>query len=115
MTTVSPASPAPTTGTTGIGATSAPTSVDPRLKQAAQGFEAIFVRQMLASARQDNFGDTLWGSDQGHDTFTAMRDETFADITAQSGSLGLARQIERQLSGKGAPAAPTTPAAGAKP
>ena len=73
---------------------------DPRLHKAAQAFEAIFVRQMLSSARQGNFGDTLWGSDQGHDTFTAMRDEKFADIAAQSGTLGLGQQIEKQLAGK---------------
>lgn len=80
----------------------ATTPVDPRLKKAAQGFEAIFVRQMLASARAQNFGDKLWGDDQGRDTFTAMRDDKFADITAQSGTLGLAQQIEHQLAGKGA-------------
>ena len=64
---------------------------------------------MLSSARQQNFGDTLWGSDQGHDTFTAMRDEKFADIAAQSGTLGLGKQIEKQLGGK------SGPATGAKP
>ncbi|WP_428331780.1 rod-binding protein [Novosphingobium sp.] len=104
MTTISPI--------TAAGASAAAKPLDPRLKQAAQGFEAIFVRQMLASARKDNFGDTLWGSDQGHDTFTAMRDEKFADITAHSGTLGLAKQIEDQLAGKGSPAIPAT---GAKP
>jgi flagellar protein FlgJ len=74
-----------------------------RLHQAAQAFEAIFVRQMLSSARQTSFGDTLWGEDQGHDTFTAMRDERFAEITAQSGALGLGKQVEAQLSARLAP------------
>ena len=68
-----------------------------RLHQAAQAFEAIFVRQMLASARQSNFGDDLWGDDHGQDTFTAMRDERFADLTAQSGALGLAQRVETDL------------------
>ena len=71
-----------------------------RLHQAAQAFEAIFVRQMLAAARQSDFGDSLWGSDQGQGTFAGMRDERLADLTAQSGTLGLAQQIERQLAPK---------------
>jgi flagellar protein FlgJ len=91
------------------GATTASSPERARLHQAAQQFEAIFVRQMLSSARASNFGDTLWGDDQGNQTFTQMRDERFADITAQSGTLGLAKQVEAQLSGRladaGAPAA----------
>lgn len=68
-----------------------------RLHQAAQAFEAIFVRQMLASANSADFGDDLWGKDPGHDTFAQMRNERLADVMAQGGSLGLARQIEAQL------------------
>ena len=96
MTTVSPTTSAPTSATT-----PQTTPADPRLHKAAQAFEAIFVRQMPSAARQGNFGDTLWGSDQGHETFSAMRDEKFADIAAQSGTLGLGKQIEAQLAGKG--------------
>ncbi len=80
------------------GSTATPSPERARLHQAAQAFEAIFVRQMMASARQSNFGDTLWSDDKGQDTFTAMRDERFADLTAQSGTLGLARQVESDLS-----------------
>jgi len=80
--------------------TAAATPERARLHQAAQAFEAIFVRQMLSSARQTNFGDTLWGTDQGSDTFTAMRDERFADIASQSGTLGLGKQVEAQLSAR---------------
>lgn len=32
-----------------------------RLHKAAQAFEAIFVRQMLASARSGGFDKDLWG------------------------------------------------------
>lgn len=67
-----------------------------QLKQAATAFEAIFVRQMLASAREDGVGNDLFGS-QADDTFRQMRDEAFADIAAKQGALGLAAQIERQL------------------
>ena len=107
-----------TISSTGVAATSTATpATSPeraRLHQAAQAFEAIFVRQMLSTARQSSFGDTLWGDDKGQDTFTAMRDERFADITAQSGALGLAKQVERDLSARLGDAAPV-PAAGGQP
>ena len=67
-----------------------------RLASAAKAFEAIFVRQMLSAARQAGFGDSLIGG-QGLDTFRSMQDSQFADMTAQTGTLGLAKQIEVQL------------------
>lgn len=74
------------------------TAADQRaeLREAAQAFEAILLRQMLASSRATDFGgnDLFEDSD---DTFTQMRDERFADIAAQSGQLGFADAIERQL------------------
>lgn len=68
-----------------------------RLKGAAQQFEAIFLRQMLAAARSTDFGgDELFGG-QGEDTFREMRDAQFAQIASESGTLGLAARIEAQL------------------
>jgi flagellar protein FlgJ len=69
------------------------------LAKAATRFEAIFARQMLASARKAGFGDSLFSS-QGNDTFRQMLDERFADIMADSGSLGLGKTIETQLGRK---------------
>ncbi len=54
------------------------------------------MRQMLSAARQAGFRDTLTGG-QGMETFRSMQDSQFADLAAQSGALGLARQIEAQL------------------
>lgn len=68
-----------------------------RLATAAQQFEAIFVRQMLAAARKAEFASELSGG-QAMDTFRTMQDENFADIAAKTGALGLAAQIEAQLS-----------------
>lgn len=75
----------------------APTDRD-KLAQAAKQFEAIFTRQMLASARAAKLGgdDPLFGG-QGLDTFRQMQDERFADIAANSGTLGLAKSLETQL------------------
>ncbi|MCB2065045.1 MAG: rod-binding protein [Erythrobacter sp.] len=89
---------------TAISATSGPFSLTPQaaspreqLRGAAQAFEAIFLRQLLASARASDFGgDDLLGG-PGIEQFEAMRDEQFADIASQQGMFGLAEAIERQL------------------
>jgi peptidoglycan hydrolase FlgJ len=71
-----------------------------QLAKAAQQFEAIFVRQMLAAARKSDFGGELLGGHsggQGLDTFRQMQDEHFADLAAQQGSFGLGKMIETHL------------------
>lgn len=68
-----------------------------KLHEAAAQFEAIFVRQMLQTARKADFGDKLV-SGQGLDSFKQMQDEKFADIAAHQGAFGIARGIERQVS-----------------
>lgn len=68
-----------------------------RLGEAARGFEAIFIRQMLAAARQADFGDPLLGGSGnggGLDTFRQMQDDRFAQIASESGAFGLAKQLE---------------------
>lgn len=75
-----------------------------RLSGAARQFEAVFLRQMLASARKASFGDNLLGG-QALDTFRTMQDEHFADLAAQRGGLGLSAMIERHLAAQ-VPAAP---------
>lgn len=72
------------------------TSDRQKLAAAARQFEAIFLRQMLASARKADFGDKLIGG-QGLETFHAMLDEHFAGVAAGTGAFGLASMIERQL------------------
>lgn len=84
-------------------APSAPVKVaDPQraeLREAAQQFEAILLRQMLASARTTDFGGSdLFG--QSDDTFREMRDARFAEVASGSGQLGFAAAIERQLAGR---------------
>ena len=68
------------------------------LKEAAQAFEAILLRQMLSSARATDFGGNDLFGGEGEKTFAEMRDSQFADIVSQSGQLGFAEAIERQLS-----------------
>jgi flagellar protein FlgJ len=67
-----------------------------KLGAVATQFEAMLVRQVLAAARQAGFKDELLGSSAG-DTFRQMMDDRFADVLAQSGTLGFAKTIETQL------------------
>ena len=67
-----------------------------KLAAAAKQFEAIFIRQMLSAARQTDFGGGLFDS-EALGTFRQMQDERFAEIAAQTGAFGIAKQIEAQL------------------
>ena len=80
-----------------------------RLSAAAKQFEAIFIRQMLSAARQSSLGGDLLGG-KGVDTFREMQDARFADLAAESGTFGLAKHIEAQLSASVAPGASTSSA-----
>lgn len=67
------------------------------LRKAAEGFEAIMVRKLLATARASSFAEDTPLTGGGMQQFQAMRDEHFADIAAKSGAFGFARSIEAQL------------------
>jgi flagellar protein FlgJ len=69
-----------------------------KLAAVAKQFEAIFLRQMLASARKTDFsgGDGLFSS-EAMGTFRQMQDERFADIASDTGAFGLAKMIEAHL------------------
>lgn len=74
-----------------------PANGEASLRDAAEGFEALFLRQMLAAARQADFGgEALFGSN-GEDTFTEMRDARCAEIAAEAGTLGIADMLEAQF------------------
>lgn len=67
------------------------------LRETAQQFEAILLRQMLASARNVDFGGNDLFGGESDKTFHEMRDAQFAEITAKSGQFGFAAAIEQQL------------------
>jgi flagellar protein FlgJ len=67
-----------------------------QLKEVAQQFEALLLRQMLAEARKADFGSDAF-SGQGIATFREMADSRFADIAASTGTLGLGKLIESQV------------------
>lgn len=74
-------------------ATAAP-QPDAALKQTAKQFEAIFLRQMIASMRTPSLGDDLFGS-AASNQFRDMSDARLADSMA--GSFGIAQLLEKQL------------------
>jgi flagellar protein FlgJ len=67
------------------------------LRKAAEGFEAIMVRKLLATARAASFAEDTPLTGGGRKQFEAMRDEHIADIAAASGGFGFARSIEASL------------------
>ncbi len=64
------------------------------LGRVAQQFEAIFLRQMIASMRSPSLGDDLFGSDASNQ-FRDMSDARLADSMA--GQFGIAQLLEKQL------------------
>jgi flagellar protein FlgJ len=69
-------------------------------REVAQQFEALFIESMLKSMRTASFGDSLTGSDQA-DMYRDMMDHQLAINLSQSGGIGMADIIERQLGGVG--------------
>lgn len=92
------------TNTTPVSGLSAPSAAPAasgadraRLHKAAQDFEAMFLRQILSGARTSTQGSQALFGHKPDDTFTQMRDDRFAQIIAQSGTLGLAARLEAQF------------------
>ena len=61
----------------------------PAIAKVAAQFEALFVAQMLKSARAASLGDDLTGT--GGATFTDLGDQLRADVLARQSPLGVAR------------------------
>jgi flagellar protein FlgJ len=70
-----------------------------KLKAVAQQFEAVFLRQMIASMRQASPGDGLFDS-SASDQFRDMADARVADDMATKGGLGIAEMLIRHYGAK---------------
>jgi flagellar protein FlgJ len=73
--------------------------VDPALRKAAEAFEAVILREMLATMRKAKLGDDIFGSG-ATDNFREMADARTADSLAALRQFGIADMVEQQLSGK---------------
>ena len=72
------------------------TKPDPALRKAAEAFEAVMLRQMMASMRQAKLGKDVFGS-SATDNFREMSDAKLADNMAGLRQFGIADMVERQL------------------
>jgi flagellar protein FlgJ len=69
------------------------------LRKAAEQFEAVILRQLLASMRQAKLGDDMMGS-SATDNFREMADARTADSIAAMRQFGIADMVERQFRGR---------------
>lgn len=72
---------------------------DGKLREAAEAFEAIILRQMLATMRQARLADDPFGSG-ATDNFRELADARLADSIAARRQFGIADMVEQQLSGQ---------------
>jgi peptidoglycan hydrolase FlgJ len=71
---------------------------DTELRKVAEAFEAVILRQMMASMRKAKLGDEMFGS-SATDNFREMADAKLADNIAEMRQFGIADLVEKQLAG----------------
>ncbi|PKP88095.1 MAG: peptidoglycan hydrolase [Alphaproteobacteria bacterium HGW-Alphaproteobacteria-17] len=72
---------------------------DGGLRKAAEQFEAVILRQLMATMRQAKLGDDVFGS-SATDNFREMADARTAESLAAMRQFGIADLIESQLRGR---------------
>jgi len=71
---------------------------DKALKEACQGFEAVFLNTMMKSMRSTIPEDGLLGKSQGMDIYTSMHDQYLSEkISRGENSTGIGEYLYRQL------------------
>lgn len=70
--------------------------LDPSLRKAAEGFEAVLLRQMIGSMRNAKLADSMFGS-SATDNFREMADAKTAENMSKLGVFGIAEMIEKQF------------------
>jgi len=82
----------------------------PSLKDAAQGFESVFLSMLLKEMRQSLEPGSLFGNDKS-DVYGGMFDQFMAQHLAQGKGIGLAQAFLKQMEPKATHGAPhSTPA-----
>jgi Rod binding protein len=72
------------------------------LRKAAEAFEAVILRQLMASMRQAKLGDDIFGS-SATENFREMADARTADSIASMRQFGIASMVEAQFRARVAP------------
>src|ERR1051325_6767514 len=70
---------------------------DPKLREAAQDMESLFVTQMLQAMRQTVPESGLLGSGSGQKLFRDMLDQELAKEISHGSGLGIGEMLYRQL------------------
>lgn len=84
----------------------------PSLKDAAQGFESVFLSMLLKEMRQTLGPGSLFGNDSS-DIYGGLFDQFMAQHLAQGKGMGLAQSLMKQLEPKAAyGASHSSPASG---
>ena len=75
---------------------------DKELKEACQGFEAIFLKSMLKNMRNSLPGDALFETDNhGMDIYKSMHDEYLAEnLSKQGNGIGISEFLYNELRDK---------------
>jgi flagellar protein FlgJ len=73
------------------------TSEEQRLREACQGFEAIFIHQMMKSMRNATMDGGLVKKSNAEKIFTDMLDQEYADMFSKNMSGGVADMLFQQL------------------
>lgn len=92
----------PAASATGAASSSTPAASDARkegLREAAEAFEAVFLRQMIGSMRSASLAEDIFGN-QGSEQFRDMQDARMADAMADSTEFGIAELLLKQFEGK---------------
>ena len=76
-----------------------PSKGDLELRKVAEAFEAVMLRQMMASMRKAKLSEDILGS-SASDSFREMADARVADSMSAMRQFGIADIIEKQLKGK---------------
>jgi len=85
-------------------------ATDPGLEKAAKAFEAIFLRQMIASMRSSSLTEGLFDS-SATEQFRDMSDSRMAEQMAGTSKFGIADLLLQQFGAK----TPLTPSVAMKP
>lgn len=81
-------------------AATAPKPIDPSLRKAAQGFEAVFLREMIGTMRKAKLADDMFGS-SATDNFRELADANLAENMSKMGQFGIASMLEKQFAQMG--------------
>lgn len=67
------------------------------VREAAEEFEAVFLNTMLQNMFTGLEGGGTWGSGHGADAWQSLLIDEYARSISQSGGIGLADSVEREL------------------